>query len=166
MGVDIGTTFWRTALQLIMPSLKNVRALPPFSICRKYHCDGAERRRYKGVHHRIVRNSLFGRPITKMVPVPHTLLYPLPMSFCSLSSKRWSWSLHPLNLDWPLTRSGQWNMVEVILGQLQVLASRALVCSHLLSWTPATNTRTSPGQFAAGWETTWKRRESSQATPS
>ena len=143
VGVDIGKTFWRATLQLLMPSLKNVRTLPPFGICRKYQPDGAERRRYKGVITELLVTASLVDQLQKRPQCPILPCILFQSHFAALSSKRWNWFLNPLNLDWPLTRCGQWNMEEVTMCQFQVLASGALVCSHLFSWTSATNMRTS-----------------------
>lgn len=71
--------------------------------------------------------------------LPRLSYIPFQSYFAALSIKRWSWFPQPLNLDWLLTSLGQWNVVEVILCRLPALTSRALVCSHLLSWKQATN---------------------------
>lgn len=110
VGVDIGTTFWRATLQLLMLSLKNVRTLPPFGICRKYQPDGAERRRYKGVLTELLVTASLVDQLQKWPRCP-TLSCILSQShFAALSSKRWNWFLNPLNPDWPLTRlaNGIW----------------------------------------------------------
>lgn len=100
--------------------------------------------------HRIACNSLFGRPITKMAPMPHTFLYPFPKSLCGSFQQEMELISQPLESGLASDQIGQWNMVEVTMCQFQVLASGALASSHLFSWTPATNMRTSLAWFAAG----------------
>lgn len=131
--VDTSTTFWRATLQLLMLSLKNVRTLPPFGICRKYQPGWSREGGTKVSSQNCLEQPLADWDYKTGPNAPH-----FPVSFQSHLqpvSARDGIDFNPLNRDWPLTRFGQWNMVEVTMCQFQVLASGAFASSRLFSWT-------------------------------